>query len=147
MNEEIKEAWLVLATLFNLPSKWFINNFIDIFTDSKLNNLSKKDGIYVVFKNININRDIDFENVNNYILKEYKMYNNTIYTVYFIKADKEFKTEFDLLKVLGSKALSKDLICQIAIRFKNYIGNTFNNILNVVTYKKNLNEKSLGNNS
>ena len=144
MNKEIKEAWLVLATLFKLPSNLFKKDFIDIFTNSELDNLSKRDnGIYVVFKNIDNRRDEEFENFVGF--KDYQMINNILYTIYFIKIDKKFKTEFDLLKVLGSKALSKNLICQIAIHYNTYIGNTFNNILDVVTFAKTLNKESLGN--
>lgn len=144
MNKEIKEAWLVLATLFKLPSNLFKKDFIDIFTNSELNNLSKRDnGIYVVFKNIDNQRDEEFENFVGF--KDYQMIDNILYTIYFIKIDKKFKTEFDLLKVLGSKALSKNLICQIAIHYNTYIGNTFNNILDVITFAKTLNKESLGN--
>lgn len=144
MNKEIKEAWLVLATLFKLPSNLFKKDFIDIFTNSELDNLSKRDnGIYVVFKNIDNQRDEEFENFVGF--KDYQMINNVLYTIYFIKIDKKFKTEFDLLKVLGGKALSKNLICQIAIQYNTYIGNTFNNILDVITFAKTLNKKSLGN--
>lgn len=144
MNKEIKEAWLVLATLFKLPSNLFKKDFIDIFTNSELDNLSKRDnGIYVVFKNIDNQRDEEFENFVGF--KDYQMINNILYTIYFIKIDKKFKTEFDLLKVLGSKALSKNLICQIAIHYNTYIGNTFNNILDVITFAKTLNKESLGN--
>lgn len=144
MNKEIKEAWLVLAALFKLPSNLFKKDFIDIFTNSELDNLSKRDnGIYVVFKNIDNQRDEEFENFVGF--KDYQMINNILYTIYFIKIDKKFKTEFDLLKVLGSKALSKNLICQIAIHYNTYIGNTFNNILDVITFAKTLNKKSLGN--
>ncbi|MBR5795626.1 MAG: hypothetical protein IKY26_05740, partial [Erysipelotrichaceae bacterium] len=88
-------------------------------------------------------RDEEFENFVGF--KDYQMINNILYTIYFIKIDKKFKTEFDLLKVLGSKALSKNLICQIAIHYNTYIGNTFNNILDVVTFAKTLNKESLGN--
>lgn len=144
MNKEIKEAWLVLATLFKLPSNLFKKDFIDIFTNSELDNLSKRDnGIYVVFKNIDNKRDEEFENFVGF--KDYQIINNILYTIYFIKIDKKFKTEFDLLKVLGSKALSKNLICQIAIHYNTYIGNTFNNILDVITFAKTLNKESLGN--
>lgn len=143
MNKEIEEAWLVLAALFKLPSNLFKKDFIDIFTNSELDNLSKRDnGIYVVFKNIDNQRDEEFENFVGF--KNYQIINNILYTIYFIKIDKKFKTEFDLLKVLGSKALSKNLICQIAMYYNTYIGNTFNNILDVVTFAKTLNKESLG---
>ena len=84
MNKEIKEAWLVLAALFKLPSNLFKKDFIDIFTNSELDNLSKRDnGIYVVFKNIDNQRDEEFENFVGF--KDYQMINNILYTIYFIK--------------------------------------------------------------
>lgn len=144
MNKEIKEEWLVLATLFNLPSKWFVNDFIDIFTNTVLDIPKYDNGIYVVFKGINHLRNEEFNlNSNMYYIYYYNI-NNTIYTIYFIKSNNDTKIELDLLKTLGSKALSKDLICNIAIHFNKYIGNTFNNILNVVTFTKILNKESLG---
>lgn len=145
MNKEIKEAWLVLATLFNLPSKWFTENFIDIYTKTDLNIYTEHKGIYIIFKGLNNDRTNDFCCNVNCLTPEYVLVKNQIYTVYFIKVNDKNKIQYDLLNVLGSKALSKDLICQIAIQFTNYIGNTFNNILNVITFAKFLNKESLGN--
>lgn len=147
MNKEIKEAWLVLATLFNLPSKWFVKDFIDIYTKTNLQLYTNYKGIYVVFKGVNNIRDKEFGENSNCLNPEYVLVKNQIYTIYFIKVDDKNKIQYDLLNVLGSKALSSSLICQIAIQFTNHIGNTFNNILDVITFAKILNKESLGVNS
>lgn len=147
MNKEIKEAWLVLATLFNLPSKWFVKDFIDIYTKTDLQLYTNYKGIYVVFKGVNNTRDEEFGENSNCLNPEYVLVKNQIYTIYFVKVDDKNKIQYDLLNVLGSRALSSSLICQIAIQFTNYIGNTFNNILDVITFAKILNKESLGVNS
>lgn len=144
MINEHDKAWLVLAALFNLPSRWFIKDFIGIFTETSLD-LPKIKGIYVVFKNVNEERDLSYKLINCETI--YYTYNDTLFTIYILKCIDEIEFDFNNLLTFGSKYLNTETVCKIAMYYKYYVDSYLPTILCNSTFHKQLDKESLGTSS